>query len=151
MFLLAAGVHTGIPLPNDRASRDGFPDVAPGPRAGAPFTQGRIPVRPQRRVRYAIGNNKSFGRVVVTLDRRAPIIAPPAQPGLYRSGQSPQGLSQGIAKVPDGANRSDQIRVLQRAARTSWHGELDDRAAVYPVGRPADRNARGRVSCDIRS
>src|SRR4029450_12002628 len=77
MFLLAAGVHTGIPLPNDRASRDGLPDVAPGPRAGAPFTQGRIPVRPQRRVRYAIGNNKSFGRVMVTLDRRAPIIAPP--------------------------------------------------------------------------
>lgn len=80
---------------------------------------GRIPVRPQRRIRYAIGNNKTFGRVVVTLDGRAPTKAPPAQPGLYHSGQGPLGLSQRVVTVPDGANRSDQTRVLQRADRTS--------------------------------
>ena len=80
---------------------------------------GRIPVRPQRRIRYAIGNNKSFGGVVVTLDGQVPTIAPPAQRGLYRSGQGPQGLSQRVVTVPDDANRSDQLKVLQRADQAS--------------------------------
>jgi len=61
MFSTGTGcMHTKIPLPSDRASRDGMSYFAPAPHPQISMTRARISVRPRGRVRYARRNKRSW-------------------------------------------------------------------------------------------